>query len=309
MTDLVKYCPENDELSLNLEKVHTNQSSMSFSLFESLSSSFTKDLLVNFLNRDVDQFFSVDDMNSFVTFIGGRCVYDKFDGSMVELYWGTDEEPSLIGNCIRHGITLQTIDKNSMLLNSCMNMFPHAGRKNNDSMNLGSIMKDLQDNVKTDGMIDTITQLVSDENGIQNAVDMLQSLLVSSTMNTTGAKSYNKDKESTKDSLPEPDIMVYNEQDVHTDDVLPSTIFKKENDVRKKVNAEKNAEIPASVSGLLAQMNNYNLGEIQSELKDAIQSGELKEIVDTMCGSIDPMTMLQGLQNGSVDLSQFTNQK
>ena len=300
LTDLVKYCPGSDFIYNHLNIVQKNHSNVSFELFSTLSDSFTKDLLVHFLNRDIDAFFNTTTTNTaFVDFIGGLSVFEKLDIDTIELYWGTDTTPSLISSCIRHGLNLQTLLKNSDLLDSCMNMLPQT----KGPVNMSNIFGSIQNTIKSGGMMDTITQLVNKEDGIKNAMDMLQSLLVSTTMDTAAAKEY----ASTKSPVVESDIspIIDSKDESSPYENIPSSIFKKDNAVRRKVSAQKEAEFPSNISALLKEMNNCDIGDIQNELKEAIDTNELNDIVHSVCDNLDPAAMLKGIQNGSIDFSKF----
>jgi hypothetical protein len=329
LTNLVTCFPDNVQLCKSLKHLNDDKT---LKLFQTFSSSFTKDILVHFLNRDKELFFlsSSKTNNTFVQFIGGKTVFDQLDEEGVELYWGTDKTPSLVSSCLRHGLNLQTLLNNKKLLDSCMNMFPKKSlSKDPKPINMSNIFSTLQDTIKTDGMIDTISELVSDENGIQNAVNMLQSLLISTTMDSSAAKEYSKttsdkcegDLQQTtpkkEEQLPSSMSSLLsqmnnfnlseNEEDFKDEfeSTLPSTLFKKENKIRDQTTSKKEEQFPSSMSALLAQMNNFDLGDMQEELKEAIGSGELKNIVNSVCDTIDPTTMLQDLQNGSLDLKSM----
>ena len=307
LSNLVIAFPKNTLLSTHLDKVRKSRDSVSFDTFETLSESFNKDFLVSFLKHDVDTFFT--NSSPFINFLGGRAVFELLDDEGKRLYWGNDENPSLINTCIRHGLNLQSLQKNATLLDSCMGMFPRSATTGTTGVKgIGDLFTTIKNTVKPEGMLDTISQLINDKDGIHNAVDMLQSLLVSTTMDTPTAQNYTKtnDKKDGVDSSN--DDTIDSEKDTHIEGpVLPSTIFKKENKRRKKVTSEKENQFPESMSGLLDQMGSFDLTSIQEEIKEALHSGDLKDMVDSVCEHMDPQTILEDIQNGSVDFSKFVN--
>ena len=243
----------------NLEELRAAIETCSDGLFVRLLPGLTVALKNAFLARDADRFFS-GTPNVFVEFIGGRRLYDCLDTCEQTEYWG-----EILNQVIRQGLLLKAIAPKLSSINSIVDSLVQS-----QAVDPGAERPTIQSTVKkilsSEDLLANVLNLVRTKDGVKDLMSMMKGV-VGSLADDENTEEGEKNTENTP-----PVVTLETEMGIEPDHTSASSIFKK---AQQKATGGRTS---GSLCSLLDEFSSgTNLEELQEDLNQSIDTGEIKE--------------------------------